>query len=69
MVSSKSLRWSIARVAVAPAILGAQEILTLDGDMSPVHDPTMIREGETYYACATNGFAQKDVPRRTNYNE
>lgn len=62
MVSSKSLRWWIAIVAVAPSILGAQEIFSLDGDVSPVHDPTMIREGDTYYAFATNRFAGKDVP-------
>jgi arabinan endo-1,5-alpha-L-arabinosidase len=38
------------------------EVLALEGDLSPVHDPTMIREGDAYYAFATNKFAQKDVP-------
>jgi arabinan endo-1,5-alpha-L-arabinosidase len=38
------------------------EILTLEGDISPIHDPTMIREGDTYYVFATNRFAQKLVP-------
>ena len=62
MVSSKSLRWWIAILAITPAIFGAQEIFPLDGDVSPVHDPTMIRERDTYYVFATNKFAQKDVP-------
>jgi arabinan endo-1,5-alpha-L-arabinosidase len=62
MASSKSLRRSIAILAIAPFLAGAQEIFTLDGDVSPIHDPTMIREGDTWYAFATNRFAQKDVP-------
>ena len=38
------------------------EVLTLEGDISPIHDPTMIREGDTYYVFATNRFAQKLLP-------
>jgi arabinan endo-1,5-alpha-L-arabinosidase len=38
------------------------QVLTLEGDISPIHDPTMIREGDTYYVFATNRFAQKLLP-------
>src|ERR1700730_2679035 len=38
------------------------EILALEGDISPIHDPSMIREGNTYYLFATNRFAQKLLP-------
>jgi arabinan endo-1,5-alpha-L-arabinosidase len=40
----------------------AQEVLSLTGDVSPIHDPALIREGDTYYVFATNRFAGKDVP-------
>ena len=38
------------------------EVLKLEGDISPIHDPTIIREGNTYYVFATNRFAQKLLP-------
>ena len=38
------------------------EVLALEGDISPIHDPAMIREGSTYYVFASNRFAQKLVP-------
>lgn len=38
------------------------EVLKLDGDISPIHDPSMIREGNTYYVFATNRFAEKLIP-------
>jgi arabinan endo-1,5-alpha-L-arabinosidase len=38
------------------------ELLTLAGDISPIHDPTIIRAGNTYYLFATNRFAQKLLP-------
>ena len=54
------------------AIVGAQlpalsqkkqpEVLHLEGDISPIHDPTIIRQGDSYYVFATNRFAQKLVP-------
>src|SRR5260370_13538455 len=34
----------------------------LEGDVSPIHDPAIIRQGNTYYVFATNKFAQKLVP-------
>jgi arabinan endo-1,5-alpha-L-arabinosidase len=39
------------------------EVLTLEGDISPIHDPTMIREGDTYYVFATNRFQGQHVPQ------
>jgi arabinan endo-1,5-alpha-L-arabinosidase len=38
------------------------EVFTLEGDISPIHDPVIIREGDTYYVFATNRFQQKLVP-------
>ena len=32
------------------------------GDVSPIHDPTMIRQGGTYYIFATNRFNGKLLP-------
>jgi arabinan endo-1,5-alpha-L-arabinosidase len=56
----------LAAAALSAGALIAQsasaEVFTLSGDVSPVHDPTMIREGETWYAFATNRFQGKDVP-------
>ena len=42
----------------------AQEpkVLALEGDLTPIHDPTMVREGNSYYVFATNRYQQKDVP-------
>ena len=37
-------------------------VLTLEGDISPVHDPAIIRQGATYYLFASNRFADKLVP-------
>lgn len=38
------------------------EVLKVDGDVSPIHDPSIIRQGDTYYVFATNRFAGKLVP-------
>jgi arabinan endo-1,5-alpha-L-arabinosidase len=55
-----------AALAVASSAEGlertAPEVLTLEGDISPVHDPAIIREGATYYLFASNRFAEKLVP-------
>lgn len=59
------LRNAIFTAALLSAVVVAQsqpEVFALEGDVSPVHDPTLIREGDNYYAFATNKFAQKDVP-------
>jgi arabinan endo-1,5-alpha-L-arabinosidase len=44
-------------VAAAPP-----EALSLEGDISPIHDPALIREGQTYHLFASNRFAEKLVP-------
>jgi len=38
------------------------QLFAVEGDISPVHDPTMIREGSTYYVFATNRFDGKLLP-------
>jgi arabinan endo-1,5-alpha-L-arabinosidase len=38
------------------------EVLKLEGDISPIHDPAIIRQGNSYYVFATNRFAQKLLP-------
>jgi arabinan endo-1,5-alpha-L-arabinosidase len=55
-----------AIIAAAPAAMMAKpalpQLLQLDGDISPIHDPCIIREGDTWYVLASNRFAQKLVP-------
>ena len=47
----------------------AQQVLQLEGDVSPVHDPAIIREGGTYYLFATGGRpGQGVIPIRTSAN-
>ncbi|HKX27908.1 MAG TPA: arabinan endo-1,5-alpha-L-arabinosidase [Blastocatellia bacterium] len=52
----------IAAPAPPASNSGQSEVLKLEGDLSPIHDPTIIREGDTWYVFATNRFAQKLVP-------
>jgi arabinan endo-1,5-alpha-L-arabinosidase len=60
------LRFLLGAALAAPSLARSQgaspEILTLEGDISPVHDPAVIRQGNTYYAFASNRFDQKLVP-------
>jgi len=50
-------------LAAAPALAGAPpEVLKLEGDISPIHDPAIIRQGGTYHLFASNRFAEKLVP-------
>jgi arabinan endo-1,5-alpha-L-arabinosidase len=37
-------------------------ILALEGDISPIHDPALIRQDGTYHLFASNRFAEKLVP-------
>ncbi|HEU4388787.1 MAG TPA: arabinan endo-1,5-alpha-L-arabinosidase [Blastocatellia bacterium] len=37
-------------------------VLTLEGDISPIHDPAIIKSGDTWYVFATNRFAGKLCP-------
>jgi arabinan endo-1,5-alpha-L-arabinosidase len=46
-----------------------QELLTLDGDVAPVHDPVVLKEGASYYLFCTGGRAgQGIIPVRTSTN-
>ena len=45
----------------------AQEVLALEGDVSPVHDPVVIKEKNTYYVFCTGGRSGRGViPVRTS---
>jgi hypothetical protein len=45
-------------LAAAPALAGPPpEALTLEGDISPIHDPAIIRERGTYHFFASNRTA------------
>jgi arabinan endo-1,5-alpha-L-arabinosidase len=45
----------------------AQEMLTLEGDLSPVHDPVVVKEQSTYYVFCTGGRnGQGVIPIRTS---
>jgi arabinan endo-1,5-alpha-L-arabinosidase len=49
------------------AALAFQQILTLSGDVAPVHDPAVIKEGSTYYVFCTGGRSGRGViPVRTS---
>jgi len=51
-------------ISVGPAQIGNSEpeVLSLHGDLSPIHDPSIIRQGETYYVFSTNWFQRKLLP-------
>jgi arabinan endo-1,5-alpha-L-arabinosidase len=53
-------------IAAVPSPMSAKkahpELLPLVGDISPIHDPCIIREGGAYYVFATNWFAGKLTP-------
>jgi len=38
------------------------DITLLTGDVSPIHDPSIIRQGPNYYVFGTNRFNQKLLP-------
>ena len=65
-------RWrpGVAVVLAAQiALLGqsAPQLLQLTGDVAPVHDPVVAREGETYYVFSTGGREGEGViPIRTS---
>jgi arabinan endo-1,5-alpha-L-arabinosidase len=40
----------------------APSFAVLEGDLSPIHDPAIIREGGTYHLFASNRYADKLVP-------
>jgi arabinan endo-1,5-alpha-L-arabinosidase len=58
----------VSAFVLAPrANQAAAEMLALDGDLSPVHDPVMIKERDTYYVFCTGGRNGSGVlPIRTS---
>lgn len=61
--------WNVVVVAAAAhaAVLPAQELLELTGDIAPVHDPVAIKEKDTYYVFCTGGRnGQGIIPIRTS---
>lgn len=52
----------VATVSAGHAQSDKLKILSLTGDLTPIHDPTMIRQGNTYYVFATNRFNGKLLP-------
>ena len=57
-----SFSLAICIVGYAQANKNQQGVIAPQGDTTPVHDPTMIRAGDTYYVFATNRFNGKLVP-------
>jgi arabinan endo-1,5-alpha-L-arabinosidase len=64
---------AVTILAFAAAIRGGlgarvnQEVLHLDGDVAPVHDPVVIKEKNTYYVFCTGGRnGQGVIPIRTS---
>ena len=54
-------------VAAHVVVLSAQELLRLEGDIAPVHDPVAIKEKNTYYVFSTGGRnGQGVIPIRTS---
>ena len=49
-------------LAVQAADISEPRVLHLEGDISPVHDPAIIKEGHTYYVLASNWFHRQLVP-------
>jgi arabinan endo-1,5-alpha-L-arabinosidase len=57
----RNLRIAVLALTLWTGIVVSQQ-MQLDGDLTPIHDPTMVREGSNYYVLATNKYQQKDVP-------
>jgi arabinan endo-1,5-alpha-L-arabinosidase len=53
MSLKKLLIWVAGVLVSAGAASRKPELLTLDGDIEGVHDPAIIREGDTYYVFCT----------------
>jgi len=64
-VISRATILALTILIVTAALAGQTQTpktLSLQGDLSPIHDPTMIRQGSTYYVFATNRFNGKLLP-------
>ena len=56
-----------ASTSTSPRAGAAQEVLPLEGDVSPVHDPVVIKERDTYYVFVTGGRnGQGVIPVRSS---
>ena len=53
-----------AAVALAAAAAAGPELLPVEGDVSPVHDPVIIRQGGTWYLFATGGSIRRSQDLR-----
>jgi arabinan endo-1,5-alpha-L-arabinosidase len=62
MLSLRALR-PVLGVLLAISALAEGSLSQTQGDISPVHDPAIIRQGERWYVFATNQFNRKDVPQ------
>src|SRR6187401_1117708 len=60
----------IGVLAASAAVVGAQQaprILPLEGNLNPVHDPVIMKQGSTYYVFVTGGRNGRGViPIRTS---
>ena len=70
MGSAARTTCAVAAAILASVVLAAgtpPEVLKLEGDLAPVHDPVVIRERDTYYVFSTGGRpGQGVVPIRTS---
>jgi arabinan endo-1,5-alpha-L-arabinosidase len=56
-----SLALTCSLLTAQPGVSQPQ-VLALEGDLTPIHDPAMVREANNYYVFATNRYQGKDVP-------
>jgi arabinan endo-1,5-alpha-L-arabinosidase len=67
-IAGMAAAWALPPNAGARSA-AVQEVLPLDGDVSGVHDPSVIKEANTYYVFCTGGRAgQGVIPIRTSTN-
>ena len=70
MGSAARTTCAVAAAILASVVLAAgtpPEVLKLEGDLAPVHDPVVIRERDSYYVFSTGGRpGQGVVPIRTS---
>lgn len=57
MIHPRALR------TVLGVVVAASALAQTHGDISPVHDPSIIGQGGRWYVFATNQFNRKDVPQ------
>jgi len=53
---------SASAQSTSPSLKAQPELLSLEGDITPIHDPAIIRAGDTYHVFATNRFQGKLLP-------